>query len=203
MPGQRAAAELATMRAMRRSRLVPAALAALVLAAASLLVLSGGSSAKPSKSQTLFRTTLLEDAKTTPGVKRALRDGGIVAPEIQFQDVTGDGRSDAVVTVETGGAAGAVAVYVFSTHGKAADSPLRAVYRSQQLYRASIQVSAGTLILRTPRWASGDDLCCPAKVFERVYAWNDAASTLKQRSSQELAGPGAATATPAVPPAQG
>jgi hypothetical protein len=191
------------MRAMRRPRLVLAALAALVLATASLLVLSGGSSAKPSKSQTLFRTTLLEDAKTTPGVKRALRDGGIVAPEIQFQDVTGDGRSDAVVTVETGGAAGAVAVYVFSTHGKAADSPLRAVYRSQQLYRASIQVSAGTLILRTPRWASGDDVCCPAKVFERVYAWNDAASTLKQRSSQELAGPGAATTPPAVPPAQG
>jgi hypothetical protein len=203
MPGQRAAAELATMRAMRRSRLVPAALAALVLAAVSLLVLSGGSSAKPSKSQTLFRTTLLDDAKTTPGVKRALRDGGIVAPEIQFQDVTGDGRSDAVVTVETGGAAGAIAVYVFSTHGKAADSPLRAVYRSQQLYRASIQVSAGTVILRTPRWTSGDDLCCPAKIFERVYAWNDAASTLKQRSSQELAGPGAATTTPAAPPAQG
>lgn len=192
------------MRAMRRSRLVSAALAALVLAAASMLVLSGGSSAKPSRSQTLFRTTLLEDSKTTPGVKRALRDGGIVAPEIEFQDITGDGRSDAVVTVETGGAAGAVAVYVFSTDGKAADSPLRAVYRSQQLYRASVQVSAGTLILRTPRWASGDDLCCPAKVFERVYAWDDAASTLKQRSSQELAGPGAATqTTSAAAPAQG
>lgn len=191
------------MRAMRRSRLVPAALAALVLAAVSLLVLSGGSSAKPSKSQTLFRTALLEDSKTTPGVKRALRAGGIVAPEIEFQDVTGDGRSDAVVTVETAGAAGAVAVYVFSTDGKAANSPLRAVYRSQQLYRASIQVSAGTLILRTPRWASGNDLCCPAKIFERVYAWSDAASTLKQRSSQELAGPGTATQTPPVPPAQG
>ena len=192
------------MRAMRRSRFVPAALVALVLAAATVLVLSSGSSAKPSRSQTLFRTTLLADATTTAGVKRALRDGGIVAPEIQYQDVTGDGRSDAVVTVETGGAAGAIAVYVFSTHGKAADSPLRAVYRSQQLYRASIQVSAGTLILRTPRWASGDDLCCPTKVFERVYAWNDAASALKQRSSLELAGPGAATTTPpAVPPAQG
>ncbi len=185
------------MRAMRRSRLV---LAALVFAGASLLVMSGGSSAKPSRSQTLFRSTLLADSKTTPGVKRALRDGGIVAPEIEFQDVTGDGRSDAVVTVETGGAAGAIAVYVFSTHGKAADSPLRAVYRSQQLYRASVQVSAGTLILRTPRWTSGDDLCCPAKLLERVYAWDDASSTLRRRSSQELAGPGVPTQRP---PAQG
>ncbi len=192
------------MRAMRRTRIVPAALVALVLGTASALVLSGGSSARPSRSQTLFRTTLLQDAKTTAGIKRVLRGGGIVAPEIAYQDVTGDGRSDAVVTVETGGAAGAVAVYVFSTHGKAADSQLRAVYRSQQLYRAIVQVSAGTLILRTPRYASGDDLCCPAKVFERVYAWNDAAATLKQRASVELDGPSATTTTtPAVPPAQG
>jgi len=182
---------------MRRHRTVPAALAALALATTAALLLVGGSAALPSKSQELFGKTLLDDAKTAPGVKRVLlQGGGFVAPEIQFADLTGDGRSDAVVLVDAGGAAGAVALYVFSTHGKAADSPLRAVYRSQQLYLASAQVSAGTLVLRAPRFAEGDDLCCPAKIVERVYAWSDAATTLKQRSSQELAGPTGAATTP-------
>jgi hypothetical protein len=25
-----------------------------------------------------------------------------------------------------------------------------------------------------------DDLCCPAKIVERVYAWSDSARTLRQ-----------------------
>jgi hypothetical protein len=183
---------------MRRHRTVPAALAALALTTAGALLVVGWSQAKPSPSQQLFRTTLLADAKTTSGIKALLRDrGGFVAPEIEFADLTGDDRSDAVVLVDSGGAAGAVGLYVFSTHGKAADSPLRAVYRSQQLYRATAEVSAGTLILRTPRFADGDDLCCPAKIVQRVYAWSDAAKTLKQRSSEELPGPTGTTTTPA------
>ncbi len=182
---------------MRRLRTVPAALAALALTTTGAVVVVSWSQAKPSASQQLFRTTLLADAKTTPGVKALLRDrGGFVAPEIEFADLTRDGRSDAVVLVDSGGAAGAVALYLFSTHGKAADSQLRAVYRSQLLYRASAEISDGALVLRTPRFADGDDLCCPAKIRERVYDWIDAATTLKQRSSKELPGP-TATTTPA------
>jgi hypothetical protein len=175
---------------MRRQRILPAALASLALTAAGVLLVSTGSSAQPTPSQALFRKTLLADDKTTPAIKTLLQDGGgFVAPEIVFQDLTGDGRSDAVVLVETGGVAGAVAVYVFSTDGQAADSPLRAVYSSQRLYRASVDASNGTLILRTPRFAQGDDVCCPVKVVERVYAWNAKAQTMRQASSQEVPGP--------------
>lgn len=181
--------------------MLPAALAALTLGSVTALLLSGGSTAQPSKSQQLFRKTLLDDAKTTSGVKRLLREGGFVAPAIEFGDVTGDERSDAVVLVDSGGAGGAVALYVFSTHGKAADSALRAVYRSQSLYRASAEISAGTLILRAPRFAEGDDLCCPAKVIERVYAWSAAAKTLKPRRTRVLDGPTGASATRTTPPA--
>jgi hypothetical protein len=177
------------MRAMRRPRLVLAALPAVALGVATALLLAGGSTAKPSKSQELFRKTLLADEKTTSGVKRLLREGGFVAPDMQFGDVTGDDRSDAVVLVDSGGAAGAVALYVFSTHGKPADSALRAVYRSQSLYRASAEISAGTLILRVPRYEKGDDLCCPAHEVQRVYAWSSSAKTLKLRSKQERTGP--------------
>ena len=188
---------------MRWHRTVPAALAALALTCAAVLLVAGGSSAEPSASQQLFRKTLLDDARTTSAVKQLLRDrGGFVVPEIEFADLTGDGRSDAVVLVETAGAAGAVAMYVFSTDGRAESSPLRAVYRSQQLYRARVELSGETLILRTPRYAAGDDVCCPAKVIERVYFWHDTAKTLRQRSTREVAGPtGASGAARTTPPA--
>lgn len=186
---------------MRRSRILLASLVALTLAVAGALMLSGGSAAKPSKSQQLFRTSLLGDAKTTTAVKRLLRDrGGFVAPDIEFADITADGRSDAVVSVDTAGAAGRIAVYVFSTDGKAADSPLRVIYRSQRLYRASAEVSKGTLTLRAPRYAAGDDLCCPAKTVERTYVWSTTRQRFSRRSSRELDGSPDRTQTTATTP---
>src|SRR5256885_2512865 len=66
--------------------------------------------------QELFRDVLLKDANTTNGVKRLLRtNAGFVSPTPVFADLTGDGKSDAVVTVENGGAAGAMAAYVLTT----------------------------------------------------------------------------------------
>jgi hypothetical protein len=178
------------MRAMRRHKLLRAALATLALSAVGLLLTSAGSPATPTKSQEFFKKTLLDDAKTTTAVKTLLgQRGGFVAPEIVFSDLTGDGRSDAVVLVETGGVAGAVAFYVFSTDGEAPESDLRAVYRSQRLYRASVRPSGASLIVRTPRFAAGDDVCCPVRIVERVYAWSVAAKTMRQRSSREVPGP--------------
>jgi hypothetical protein len=178
------------MRAMRRHRIRPAAVATLVLAAGAVFLHSVGSPAEPSAPQALFKKTLLEDERTTPAIKELFQQhGGLVAPETVFADLTGDGRSDAVVLVETGGVAGAVAVYLFSTDGMAEDSPLRAVFSSQRLYRASVVVAGTTLILRTPRYSQGDDVCCPAKIVERLYTWSAKAKTLRQRSSRELPGP--------------
>jgi hypothetical protein len=178
------------MRAMRRSRTRFSLLTAPALTLVVVLLSGGGSSASPTKSQALFKKTLLEDEKTTSAIKTLLRDeGGIVAPDITFSDLTGDGRSDAVVLVDSGGVAGAVALYVFSTDGEAEESDLRAVYRSQRLYRAQSRIAGGTLIIRVPRFAAGDDVCCPAKVVRRVYAWSAGSKTLRLRSSDEVAGP--------------
>jgi hypothetical protein len=177
------------MRAMRL-RVALSLVSALVLAVFVALLATGGSSAAPTKSQALFKKTLLADEKTTSAIKTLLQEGGgIVAPDITFADLTGDGRSDAVVLVDTGGVAGAVALYVFSTHGEAEESDLRAVYRSQRLYRASVEVSDSALILRTPRFRQGDDVCCPAKLVQRTYAWSRGSQTLRLRSSDEVDGP--------------
>ncbi len=175
---------------MRRHRILPAALSVLALTAGTVLVTSGGSSAAPSKSQELFRKTLLDDPRTTSAIKRLLTDGGgFVAPDTAFADLTGDGRSDALVLVETGGVAGAVALYLFSTDGKAADSPLRAVYRSQRLYRATVEAAGAVLKLRTPKFAPGDDVCCPARITQREYTWSASAKTLTRQGSLEFDGP--------------
>ena len=175
---------------MRRNRISFSLLTALVLAGAVVLLSSGGSSAAPTRSQALFAKTLLADAKTTSEIKDLLRKGGgFVAPDITFADLTGDSRSDAIVLVDTGGVAGAVALYVFTTDGEAEESDLRVVYRSQRLYRASTEAANGGLILRTPRFAEGDDVCCPAKVVERTYTWSEAAQTLRRRSTREISGP--------------
>jgi hypothetical protein len=178
------------MRCMRRPRTLFAVLAALVVAVTATLLLTGGSSAAPTKSQALFEKTLLADDKTTADVKKLLGDGGgFVAPDITFEDLTGDGRSDAIVLVDTGGVAGAVALYVFSTDGESEESDLRVVYRSQRLYRASTEVADAALILSTPRFVEGDDVCCPAKIVRRTYVWSAGSKTLRQRSSEEIAGP--------------
>jgi hypothetical protein len=175
---------------MRRHRLLSAALATLALTTTAVLLGSASSPAEPTKSQEFFEKTLLADAKTTAAVKALLSQrGGFVAPEVVFSDLTGDGRADAVVLVETGGVAGAVALYVFSTDGQPAASELRAVYRSQRLYGASIQASGETLTVRTPRYVAGDDICCPARIVERVYTWSATAKTMRQRSSREVRGP--------------
>jgi hypothetical protein len=175
---------------MRRTRTLFAALAALSLATAVTQLTTNGSSAAPTKSQALFKKTLLADGKTTTAIKQLLsRGGGFVAPNITFGDLTGDNRSDAVVLVETGGVAGAVALFVLSTDGESAESDLRAVYRSQRLYRASAEVVDATLIVRTPRYVEGDDVCCPAKIVQRTYVWSPGAMTLRQRNSEEFPGP--------------
>ena len=71
-----------------------------------------------------------------------LRSGrGFVEPHPVFDDVTGDGKADALVRVMTGGAASAVAVYVLSTDGTKS-SDLRVVMRNQRLYRATLKVNS-------------------------------------------------------------
>ena len=138
------------------------------LALAAFAALAGGQSS----SQSFFRNALLRDGQTTAPVKTLLRnDGGFVNPRVTFSDLTGDRRSDAVVLVSSGGAAGDVAVYVFSVD-RARDGQLRPVYRAQGLFRASARVTRGTVTVRVPQWRPGDELCCPGSVREQDLRWD-------------------------------
>lgn len=143
--------------------------AALAAAAVAAAIGIPPASSEPTRSQSFFADRLLADARTSTATKRMLRDrSGFVDRSVAFRDLTGDGRDDAIVRVLTGGAAGAVAVYVFSTHGA---KELRAVHRSQRLLRASTAVREGVLSYRSATYAPGDPLCCPSKLVETELEW--------------------------------
>jgi hypothetical protein len=129
--------------------------------------------------QALFEHAIVDDAGTTPAIRTLLQtDAGFVAPA--FADVTGDGRIDAIVEVRMPGAAGTVAAYVFSTDGTR-KGRLRTVFRSQALYRATVAVASGTLVVTVPRYARGDAVCCPAARERRTYSWDARTHRLRRR----------------------
>jgi hypothetical protein len=175
--------------AMRRAR------STVLLATVATLALAGPvAQAEPTASQTVFTKKLLDDAKTSAGVKRMLKNKtAIVDPRSGFVDVTGDGRQDALILVSTGGAAGAVALYVFSTHGQDTATgtedatSLKVVFRLQSLYGASLRISGTTVSVLEPSYAKGDDLCCPKKLRERDYLFDAKALTFKRVADKDVA----------------
>ena len=156
---------------MRQAGRSAAALAAL------LGVIAAGPSsaaAQTTQSQRFFKARLLEDPRTSKTIKDLLRDGGgFVDRSVVFRDLTRDKRDDAVVRVHSGGAAGVVAVYVFSTDTlRPKDSGLRVVFRTQRLLRASTRVSKGVVSYREARYTPGDELCCPTQLLETTLRWD-------------------------------
>jgi len=136
--------------------------------------------AEQTDAQKLFRKRLLNDRGVKPEIKRVLRNGGFVDRDIRFGDLTGDGKSDALVLVNQGGSAGRIALFVYSAHpprdsdGGGGDM-LRIRYKKQNLYRAraslkqpSTRRPQGAVVYSTPVYDPGDELNDPGarKVVE-------------------------------------
>ena len=103
-------------------------------------------------------------------VKVTLKKGGFVSSDVLFADLTGEGKADAVVTVDSGGSAGIVAVYIFSA---GTGNDLKVVYRNQRLYRAAARINPGpTVVYSLPQYKAGDELCCPASYQETTLKWS-------------------------------
>jgi hypothetical protein len=139
-----------------------------------LAALWGAAPAAAQKTQTqaFFEQRLLADGRISKAIKTLLQSGGgFVDRSVVFRDLTGDKRDDAVVRVHSGGVAGVVAVYVFSTANRKGGK-LRAIFRSQSLMRASTRVLKGVLSYRTSRYDPGDELCCPARLTQSTLEWN-------------------------------
>jgi hypothetical protein len=169
--------------------------------AAVLATLSGAAPAMAEKtaSQRFFEERLLADRLTSDAIQELLQSGGgSVDRGVVFRDLTGDKRDDAVVRVHSGGAAGVVAVYVFSTANRKGGK-LKAIFRSENLMRASTRVLKGVLSYRTSRYDPGDELCCPARITQSTLAWNRRERRLRVRERVTFAPPPQAQAPPAAP----
>lgn len=168
-------------------RVLPTCLALSAAAAATLALAAGdggaaaattpGTVSTPADSanpgQAFFHDALIADAKTLAAIRNGLKSGAVIVdPATQYDDLTGDGKQDAVVRVHSTGAAGVTAVYVFSTDGSTSKK-LRVVFRSQMLYRALTMVADGhQLQIDQPLYKAGDDVCCPSKLTRRRYRWS-------------------------------
>jgi hypothetical protein len=137
------------------------------------LALAGPAAAAKTQPQVFFADKLLTDRHTSRSIKELLRSGaGFVDRAVRFRDVTGDERDDAIVRVQSGGAAGAVAVYVFSTDTGEPEAELTMVFRSQRLLRVRTSVRDGVLSYRSARPRQGDEPCCPSRLVESTTAWD-------------------------------
>jgi hypothetical protein len=155
-------------------------IAGLIAAAVAMPVVARSQTPSPDDTGAdFFRQTILADAKTSSAVKKLLTSkGGFVDPATQYGDLTGDGKADAVVRVDSGGAEGSVALYVFTAEGSSGGK-LRIAYRNQQLNRVTVKIANATLTLSAPLWAKGDDVCCPKKLRLRDYVWNAKLKTMR------------------------
>ena len=158
---------------------------ALASAAAAAAVAAGIATSEPTRSQTFFRDRLVDDRRTAAPIRAALTDGSaFVDRSIVFADLTGDDKDDAVVRVQSGGAAGAVAVYVLSAHRTRS---LRVKHRAQKLSQASVAVRDGRLSYRSAVYEPGDELCCPSKLVETELEWEEGKFVVASR--RQLDGP--------------
>jgi hypothetical protein len=134
--------------------------------------------------QALFTRLIEQDARAAKEIRDGLRAQRIfVDADVTFTELTGDGRQDAIALVDSGGAGGTVAVFVFSADGA---KGLRPIYRNQRLYRALASTQGQTLLVRTPRYGAADDLCCPPAFVQRSLTWSAAAKRLVLRSTQTV-----------------
>ena len=161
---------------------------ALALAAAGLAVAAAPATAAQTPSQRFFSERLQSDRGTSTEVKDLLRTReGFVDRTVTFKDLTGDDRPDAVVRVQSGGADGAIALYVFSTDTGVKNSGLEVVFRSQELRRAQTRVRDGVLRYRSARPQPGDELCCPTAVAETRLRWRERMHKLTVAERREVA----------------
>ena len=120
--------------------------------------------------QKLFTQKLLASDQVAHPIKVTLKKGGFVSPDVQFVDLTGEGKDDAIVTVDSGGSDGVVALYVFSS---GSGSNLQIVYRNQRLYRGATQVTSGpSLAYLVPVYKDSDELCCASAYRETTLKWS-------------------------------
>ena len=98
--------------------------------------------------------------------------GEVNAERVHFEDLTGDGREEAVVVVESGGTAGDLAVAVY---GLAEGAPELLLF---ERLGGHVEVRLGLIVIEEGVYEADDPQCCPSRLREIAYGWDGAAFAL-------------------------
>lgn len=93
--------------------------------------------------------------------------GEVNAERVVFVDLTGDGREEAVVVVESGGTAGDLGVAVY----RLAEGGPEVVFF--EALAGHVEVRFDLVVTQVGVYATGDAQCCPSQLRERAYGWRD------------------------------
>ena len=141
----------------------------LVIAGALLLAFAAPSYADFHAGRSEIKQFLLSDPGVSPRVKATIREGhGEGIDRILYRDLTGDGTSEDIVTIFSGGTAGDIAFYVLTGEG----SGLHPIKSSNQEYKVGVEVVGGRLQVTRPLYAKNDPNCCPAHLEITTYRYD-------------------------------
>jgi hypothetical protein len=141
------------------------------------LLLPAGASAQGCSAE-VVQQTLVSAGKLT----QEQIDGGVVVSLVRCGDVTGDGTSDAVYTLASGGTAGDTRFGVLSGN---ADGTLGKRIFSKSGYKVGIaRHNSKSFDVMQPFYKSTDANCCPSSFRQTRYTWNG--STFKAGKAKKL-----------------
>lgn len=95
--------------------------------------------------------------------------GQVASDRVRYIDLTGDGREEAVVIVESGGTLGDIGVGVFSAQGPGI---VMAYFRK---FSGRVEIRGTTIVVIEGTPAAGDAACCPAQLKETTIEWRGTA----------------------------
>jgi hypothetical protein len=134
------------------------------------LVAAPAARASPHLSRSEVRSYLLHSPGVSAQIKATIRHGGFHAgvDRLLFADLTGDGRPETVVTIFSGGTAGAIAFYVLTGEG----SGLHSIKSSNREYKIGVEVVGGRLQVTRPLYGAQDPNCCPGHLEITTYRYD-------------------------------
>jgi hypothetical protein len=127
------------------------------------------------------------DFATLPAVQTLIRQlggGELEKPAIEFADLTGDQREEAIVPVSSGGTLGNVAYTVMTMRSGSPQSILTVTRDRNSVGGLVLAVEDGTLVKYVGKYGPEDPLCCPRLLVRTEYRWDG--SALQVAGEQEI-----------------
>ena len=156
-----------------------AALLALTLSAVLVFACSSGDDGKRNATPTPADAAAIRstDFAAQPAVKTLLAQvGGELDPRaIEYTDLTGDGREEAVVPVSSGGTLGNLAYLVFTLRGGSPNVVLTRTIDKTSRSGLKMEMEDGRLVELVGEYGPEDPLCCPTYLRKTYFRWDGSA----------------------------